>query len=248
MATRSLTFTDTVHRDVYLAVRAMPRLTATVVVLLILQAILELTASIFIPEQSLLGSALVTIVYYVLITPFLIAVHRFIILGEVTDGYRLGWRDRRYQLFFGWASVVLVLSQLPDLMSKLPGDSIAPLLLVLASYVAIVIIFIRSMILFPAIAVDAPGATLRHAFADSKGHVWMILSGFIVPFTPSGIVVALIVLAAFFELPLAGSALMLGLLGLIKMFWIVLAVAIASRLYIGLGDRLRRVDASLAEA
>jgi hypothetical protein len=62
MAASSLTFTDTVHRDVYLAVRAMPRLTAVVVVLLLLQAVLELAASYFIPEQSLLGSGLVTIV------------------------------------------------------------------------------------------------------------------------------------------------------------------------------------------
>jgi hypothetical protein len=248
MATRSLTFTDTVHRDVYLAVRAMPRLTAVVVVLLILQAVLELTASYFIPEQSLLGGALVTIVYSVLITPFLIAVHRFIILGEVTDGYRLGWHDRRYQLFFGWAFVLLVLSQIPDLVANVSGHWVMTLLLVLASYIAIFVIFIRSMILFPAIAVDAPGATPRHAFADSKGHGWMIFTGFVVPFIPSAIIVALIVLAAFFEIPLASHRLVLALLVLIKMFWIVLAVAIASRLYIGLGDRLKRADAESAEA
>jgi hypothetical protein len=58
----------------------------------------------------------------------------------------------------------------------------------------------------------------------------------------------LIVLAAFFEIPLASHRLVLALLVLIKMFWIVLAVAIASRLYIGLGDRLKRADAESAEA
>jgi hypothetical protein len=248
MATKPVTFTDTVHRDVFQAVRAMPLLTAGVVVLLILQAMLELAASIFIPEQSLLGGGLVNIVYYLLITPFLIAVHRFIVLGEVTDKYRLDWRNRRYQLFFGWAFAVLVLSLLPDLVSKLPGDPAVRLLLVLASYIVVFIIFIYSMILFPAIAVDAPGATLRHALADSRGHGWMIFAGFVVPFIPSAIIVALIVLAAFFELPLAGSTPVLVLIGLIKMFWIMLAVAIASRLYIGLGDRLKQADVSPAEA
>jgi hypothetical protein len=248
MATSSLTFTDTVHRDVYLAVRAMPRLTTVVVVLLIVQAILELAASAFIPEQSLLGGGLVTIVYYLLITPFLIALHRFIILGEATDQYRLNWRDRQFQLFFGWAFVFLVLSQIPDLVANLSGHWVMTLLLVLASYIVVFVIFVRSMILFPAIAVDAPGATLHHAFADSKGHGWMIFIGFVVPFVPSAIIVALIVLAAFFELPLAGHRLVLGLLLLIKMFWIVLAVAIASRLYLGLGDRLKRADAGPAEA
>jgi hypothetical protein len=210
--------------------------------------VLELAASYFIPERSLLGGGLVTIVYYLLITPFLIAVHRFIILGEVTHGYRLDWRDRRYQLFFGWAFVVLVLSQLPDLVANVSGHWMVTLLLVLAGYIAMLVIFIRTMILFPAIAVDAPGATPRHAFADTKGHSWTIFTGFVVPFIPTAFIVALIVLAAFFEMPLAGSGLVLGLLGLIKMFWIVLAVAIASRLYLGLGDRLKRADAGPAEA
>jgi hypothetical protein len=239
MAVKPLTFTDTVHRDVFRAVRAMPRLTSVVVVLLVLQAMLELSASAFIPEQSLLGGALVTIVYDLLITPFLIAVHRFIILGEVTNRYRLNWRDRRYQIFFGWAFAVTVLSQIPYLVASLRGDWIVTFGLVVASYIVVFVIFVRMMILFPAIAVDAAGATPRHAFADSKGRTWSMLFSFIVLFIPSAIIVALIVLAAFFELPLAGSVPVLGLVFLTKMFWIVLAVAIASRLYTGTADRLK---------
>jgi hypothetical protein len=251
MATSNYSFTDaiiTTHRDVFRAIQAMPRLTAIVVVLLVLQALLELAAGALIPEQSLLGSGLVSIVYDALITPFLIAVHRFIVLGEVTHQYRLEWRDRRYQLFFGWAFVVTVLSQIPGLVSNLPGPWPMTLLLLLASTIVVFIIFIRVMILFPAIAVDAPGATPRHAFADTKGRTWAILFAFIAPFIPSAMIVGLILVAAIPDIPLAGHGLVLGLLGLIKMFWIALAVVIASRLYLELSNRLKRADEEPAEA
>ena len=65
----------------------------------------------FVPRNSLFGRDLLSIPYYALVTPYFIAVHRFILLGEVTHRYRLDWDDRRYQLFFGWAFTLFVLTQ-----------------------------------------------------------------------------------------------------------------------------------------
>ena len=40
-----------------------------------------------------------------LLTPYLIAVHRFIILGETTAIYRLVPTDKRFQRYFAWSLV-----------------------------------------------------------------------------------------------------------------------------------------------
>ncbi|MCZ7642386.1 MAG: hypothetical protein M5U33_06165 [Pseudorhodoplanes sp.] len=37
-----------------------------------------------------------------------------------------------------------------------------------------VIVALRVLILFPAIAVDAPGARWRNAYFDTKGHTWRV--------------------------------------------------------------------------
>src|SRR5262245_15163961 len=116
MVTTRHSFTEATiaaHCDVVRALRAMPRLTLVVGGILLLQGVLTFAAHFIIQRGSLLGHNIPTILYYALVTPFLIAVHRFIILGEVTQEYRLDWRDRRYQQFFGWTFVVFLLSQLP---------------------------------------------------------------------------------------------------------------------------------------
>ncbi len=173
MVTTRHSFTEptiAAHCDVVRAVRAMPRLTLVVFGILLLQGVVAFVFHFVIPRTSLLGHHIPTILYYALVTPFLIAVHRFIILGEVTQEYRLKWRDRRYQQFFGWTFVVFLLSLLPALAMNLPKHWTPTLL----PAIALVVFIVRSIILFPAIAVDAPGATPRDAFEDTRGHGWYI--------------------------------------------------------------------------
>jgi hypothetical protein len=241
MANVQHSFTDAVHRDVYRAVQALPRLTLVVAVLIALAMVLEIAAGSFIPTNSLLGHSIPAVLYYALVTPFFIAVHRFIILEEATDGYRLDWRDRRFQVFFGWAFVVFLVSQFPVLMFKLP-QHLTTFLLAWAGVIAMWVVFVRSMILFPAIAVDAPGATLRHAFDDTRGHFWTIFLSFLIPFLPSLLIAAMIGGVAVFLMPSwAASGFLVVLVGLVQMLWITMAVVIASRIYLTLGNRLNRV-------
>jgi hypothetical protein len=42
----------------------------------------------------------------------------------------------------------------------------------------------RLLVLFPAIAVDAQGATWQNAFSDTSGHHWFRLAVTILPFVP----------------------------------------------------------------
>jgi hypothetical protein len=242
MATIRHSFTETTitaHCDVYQALRAMPRLTLMVAFLIVLQVALQLAAASVIPRTSLLGRDILAIFYYALFTPFFIAVHRFIILGEVAHGYRLDWRERRFQLFFGWAFIVFLLSRIPALAMNLPKQS--PIqFLVLASVIAMWVMVVRSIILFPAIAVDAPGATPRYAFDDTRGHGWYIFFVCLVPFIPSLLVALLIGRVVTVLMPGTGYVTFLILAGLMGMLWLTLAVVIASRLYLGLGDRLNQ--------
>jgi hypothetical protein len=233
------TATVAAHRDVLAALRAMPWLALIVIGILALQTVLELAANQFIPRGSLLGRDIVAVVHYALLTPFFIAVHRFVILGEVTHAYRLQWDDRRFLLFFGWAFTIFAVSRILLMGHVLPRHWMFQSIgFVLA--VAACVMFTRVTILFPAIAVDAPGATPRNAVEDTKGHGWYIFFLFLVSCIPSGLLMLL--LAAFSVLlrPVAGDILLVPLAGLTGALWLTLAVVIASRLYQRLGDRVNQ--------
>ena len=201
---------------------------------------------------TLLGEFVLSIAQAFLLTPFLIAVHRFVILGE-TGRYKLAPAEHRFQLFFMWSIALSLLAWGPPFVlwafksASIPGTLSLALVSLLYIIVA-TIISLRLIILFPAIAVDAPGATWRNAMADTKGSAWRIL--FI------GLVSAL---------PLIGLALLLGLiafsLGASKeiarpsVSWIAvtsvfdavfgvlgftIAVVVASRFYKELGNRVNQ--------
>jgi hypothetical protein len=232
-------FSTECNRDVFRAFRAMPRLTVVVALLLALQTALEYAAADIIPESSLLGFHIFSIVYYALFTPFFIAVHRFVLLGEVTRGYRLDWRGRRFQLFFGWAFAVFLITRIPSWLFSL--STYWPVrLFAWFSLIVSIVVLLRSMILFPAIAVDAPGATLGYAFEDSRGRRgWLILRQVVVAYVPSVLfVMAAAVVGAF--VPHAASAVQTVTLALVMFFWMTLAVVVASRLYLVLGNHLNR--------
>jgi hypothetical protein len=186
-----------------------------------------------------------------LLTPYMIAVHRFIILGEVTQRYQLAPRAPRFQLFFLWSLALslgywvpsFALAALPGVMPYVALAGVG--LFVIA--VAAVIISFRLMILFPALAVDAPGATWDNALADSKGQVWRMLFITLLSGLPAGIaLIVVLAMAASVGLigegtPGATGVLLSALLeGAVSTLGLTLAVAIASRLYEQLGDRVNR--------
>lgn len=122
-----------------------------------------------------------TVVQSVLLAPLAIAVHRYVLLGEASQGYAIEPQRPRYLRFVGFSILIGLLFGLPNLIgSLLPGygreeDITAAWGLVSAVLVvAIVIVTLRRAILFPAIAVDAPGASWSNARNDTKGHTWRV--------------------------------------------------------------------------
>ena len=60
----------------------------------------------------------------ILLVPYIIAVHRFIILGEITTGYRIAIGKPRPWRFSGWSLAFLVVGNLPTTISVLlPGQA-----------------------------------------------------------------------------------------------------------------------------
>ncbi len=242
----------TAYRDVWRVIHAMPVLVGSMIAILIAFNL----ASLFVLPAPSLGNFhsindLILLaagaVQSFLITPYLIAVHRFILLDQVTGRYALSPQEPRFFRFFGWSLVITTLSLIPAALQAWLGTLKSPdaltAILTFAIMIACFFLTFRLTILFPAIAIDAPGASAANAYADSKGSVWRIFFIFFLTILPF---VAL-ALGLFFlglistdrdvsPLRIAGQIAS----AIVGVPAYALFVAVASRIFQALGDRLNR--------
>jgi hypothetical protein len=101
-------------------------------------------------------------------------VHRFVLLGEVTERYALNPSEPRYKQFFVWTVIYQLMISAPSLLLAGPADNVAATALSIPLFIIVIIVALRLIILFPAIAVDAPGTAWQNAVEDTKGHAWRI--------------------------------------------------------------------------
>jgi hypothetical protein len=243
----------TAYRDVGRVIHAMPVLTGTMIAILIAFNL----ASLFILSAPSPGSfkspvfdlilLTASAIQSFLLTPFLIAVHRFILLHQLVGQYALAPQEPRFFRFFGWSLVITALSLFPSLLQAWLGALGSPGvftgILTLVIMVLCFFVTFRLTILFPAIAVDAPGATAANAYADSKGNVWRIFFIFFLAILPF-----MVLALGLFFLGLISTSKEINLLTLagkiastiIGVPAYALFVAVASRLFQALGDRLNR--------
>jgi hypothetical protein len=113
-----------------------------------------------------------------ILTPLVIAVYRFILLGESTATYRPVGRDRRSTRFFLYLMLLSLALGLFRVVAMLVSDpekfSAFGVIAFLAVFVAYAIFDARTTILFPALAIDVAGADVKTAFHDSRRHFWRI--------------------------------------------------------------------------
>jgi len=136
---------------------------------------------------------------------------------------------------------------LVDLLAPARGSMSFPHLIALAGMpivlIAIIIVTLRLTIIFPAVAVDAPGATWRNVMADTKGYVWRIFLFGLVACLPL-IVPALVLGALVGTGTRTGSwivnALTITFAAVLGVVALTLFIVFASRLYLWIGNRTKR--------
>ena len=242
-----------VYRDVFHCISQLRAL--ALIVLLIMLAFQTAEVLLLAPgagetSRDLLLRFVSSLAQGFLTVPYYIAVHRLVILGERTTSYALAPSNPRFQLFFWWWAALSVVTYLPislvETLAQARGLT-AFYLIVLAGMpivlVAIIIVTLRLTIIFPAVAVDAPGATWRNVMADTKGHVWRIFLFSLVASLP--LIVLILAFGALVGFrPPTGSWIDSGLFILFNTVLGVVAltlfIVVASRLYMWIGNRAKR--------
>lgn len=117
------------------------------------------------------------------ITPFAIIIHRYILLSESARNSARVFGSLPYGRFFAYAFAINILWEVPfTLMLFANAFSSEQLYLTMALFILAILavvlairVGLRTVILFPAIAVQASAADWLCAIKDSRGHTWRIL-------------------------------------------------------------------------
>jgi hypothetical protein len=234
------------YRDLARLLAAMPGLMLSAFVIMLASAAVAELMPQRLWDQQLSSEALglaQNAVEALLLTPVVIAIHRFVILDKITRNYTLPIGEGVFGVFFGWLFALKVLIGLPmDILGLLEtlSRSIWTILVGFAAATsAAAALVLRLLILLPALAVGAPGATASRALADSKGHVLRILAVLVlalVPWFAVGIGGAMVLGrgAMITGSPLA--MLFLAMSGVVETIKLALTAVIASYAFMALAD------------
>lgn len=241
------------YSDVWRALRAMPLLFGCAVLILLAVRVAEAllpgrpwSGPVF----GTLASVLETAVQYFCLTPVMIAIHRFIIRGDVTRSYVVNPAELDFLLFFAWTMAISVLYSLVfavnealmvyvNAAGQTPFAALIPFVIML---IAVTWVSMRLIVLFPAIAVGASGAMAANAFTDTQGYDLRLLAIFLLAFIPMIALSILITVALGRGIMVHDSGLSLvdgitdAVLGTIVE---ALGVVIASHIYLAIGRKVQ---------
>jgi hypothetical protein len=231
--------------DLAAAMRRHPRLSAIAVAAC---TAVSLATAYLNPEDDVSASAIargagLAVIEAFLITPVLLASHRFVILGETTQHYGRALTAPRFWRFFLLSAAIVAMLFVPVLVTRwrLLPDEISSLALV-AGILAFVAVSLLLSLMFPAIAVDAPGTSIRNAVGDLWGNVWHIFWVGVIAMLPLLLATMAIggIQAMIFD-DLNALSLRIAFApfeGAMSAATYVVLVLIASRFYLALGARL----------
>ncbi len=123
---------------------------------------------------------------WALLTPILIAVQRFVLVGEVATAYRIDIHDPRFQKYFLYGAVLALLFHVGFIGDVVFGRSSgAAALFFLAAFIGYFVIAVKVALLFPAVAIDAPGTQWSIATQASRGNCWRIVGVYFAVMLPT---------------------------------------------------------------
>ena len=159
-------------RDGLAALRNMPAIAAIVFVAIAVDTTTdEVSRFETAPETTVLLQfarfAVSLFILSVALAPAAIAINRYVLLGETARSYALDISSRRLRRFCGYSALINVLILSPLMVAEVPWDVYVASAVIVLTLVAIAVV-VATWILFPAIAVDAPGANLRNAVRDTR--------------------------------------------------------------------------------
>jgi hypothetical protein len=236
----------TVYRDLAAVARALGALMILAIgVVGLTQFGLSLVSSwIPLPPNAAVLLVFVTgLVQVLLLTPYFIAIHRFILLGERATTYALAPREPRFQLFFTVWAAFLTLALAPSFVLNASRETGRVLGAVWG--LVVMIAGLRMIVLFPAIAVDSPGATPAQALAATKGHAWRIFGVVILAALP--LMVGLVLVGRVMgvvgdSFGFVGTLLVRAVDAAIGTVEMTLFNIVAARFYQWLGQRVQRSE------
>ncbi len=193
-------------RDALRAVTAMMSVAGPAFLLtLMTEAVLQLFRS-----HSLATEFAILPLYWIaqglVLTPLAIAVHRYVLLEEVTKHYALDRSDHRFHRYFGFVVALQALwltlwiwwmighfvfgvpmrgEPFPPGAGENLGWIVVDLVGPLVTCFVIVRVTLSVAILFPALAIDSPGAGWRNARDDSEEHIFRMFCAFALGFVPT---------------------------------------------------------------
>jgi hypothetical protein len=238
------------YGDVWRVLRTMRMLVSSVLLIILAINVAEDLVPVRVWGGPVLGGLLGLVVDAVrsfCLTPFMIAIHRFILRGEVTRGYAPDPGQPGFMAFFGWlvalsdvGTLALLLQETLTAISLSPVAGLVVALLIIA---AVAILTLRLSILFPAIAIEARGAIAANALADTKGHAFRIFMIFLLALLPVMVATigVILMLGRGVTVPGTPAAVINLVMGAaIQTVALALCVAIASRVFEALADRVLR--------
>jgi len=225
-------------RDAVAAREKMPTLFWVAIAVMIGLGLLHFLSGVwlFLP---LLSGVVFSVAQALALTPLAIAVHRFVLLDEIHDSYDFAPGDPRFQKFFVFTIALELLGAIPQVIAYLFAavSTFLSSIVLLVLAVVTTIVAVRTVILFPSIAVDATGAEWRNAMADTKGHSWSVFFVLVCAVLPAS--VASIVVVALFSASWLLTLVVLGfILPVITVFMVAAVAAAVSRLFAAYANQL----------
>jgi tetratricopeptide (TPR) repeat protein len=213
-------------------------------------------------RTEFLVNLLVTIVLVILLSPLAIAIDRHILLGETSERYMLNLSDRRFQNFVGISMFIYILPAIAILFPRAHELHLVNRVAVIAVGLSALLLLaagafliLRSVALWPAIAVDAPNAKWSNAIQSTKGHFWKIVLCVALAALPTvpyfaylffGIPLSLLQLLKSIG-PYPSWSIIIGIDAICTVLFFSLFSATASLLYLNFGGALGRPINLLAE-
>jgi hypothetical protein len=189
------------------------------------------------------------------VLPFEIAIFRLLILDEPTTGYHFAFATRRFQRMLGWAVAFWAFGTIPPyLLGAITPSEAAKVAVNVAMIVIGIALMVRLVIFLPAIAVDAPGASLGNAFADSRGHAWFVIKAYVAVLLPYILVVMLAAVLVWLggasvvsSRSGAGAATRNAFFAALGFPLLTAGMIVAARLFMRIGDRVKGMAPSAHE-